>query len=91
MRPKCNATLAQKQSDPSGNYVYQWWFYFRTTGDVKSALNYTNLHMGGGNLLFADGHAKWKKSTAMRSSDFGLTPDHALIPSEWNNSWNNAF
>lgn len=91
MRPMCTSPLAQKQADPAGNFNYKWWFYPRDTNDVNSTLNYTNMHMGGGNLLFADGHAKWRKSGAMRSSDFGLNPDHALIPGEWNIIWTNAF
>ena len=35
------------------------------------------MHQGGGNLLFCDGHAKWRQYTAIRSSDFGLKPDQA--------------
>ena len=38
---------------------------------------YSNLHFDGGNFLFADGHAKWRKYQSLRSSDFGLTPDQA--------------
>jgi prepilin-type N-terminal cleavage/methylation domain-containing protein/prepilin-type processing-associated H-X9-DG protein len=91
MRPMCAATIAQKQANPDGNFTYKWWFYPRDTSNVNSAINYTNIHMGGGNLLYSDGHAKWKKSPSMRSADFGLSPDHALIPSEWNNNWTNAF
>ena len=30
-------------------------------------------HNQGGNLLYADGHAKWTKRDAMRYSDFGAT------------------
>lgn len=37
--------------------------------------NYSNNHFGGGNLLFSDGHAKWRSYTTLRSGDFGLTPD----------------
>jgi prepilin-type N-terminal cleavage/methylation domain-containing protein/prepilin-type processing-associated H-X9-DG protein len=36
---------------------------------------YTNIHQGGGNLVFGDGHAKFRTLFSMRSSDFGLTPD----------------
>ncbi|MES2464060.1 MAG: DUF1559 domain-containing protein [Armatimonadota bacterium] len=96
MRPLCTATLAQKQTSPDGNYVYRWWFYPRDTNNVNSAINYTNIHMGGGNLLYSDGHAKWKKSPSMRSMDFGLIGssdglDHPLKPAEWNIDWKNAF
>lgn len=36
---------------------------------------YNSTHQEGGNLLFVDGHAKWRKTRAMRSSHFGLQPD----------------
>src|SRR5207244_13577712 len=39
--------------------------------------DYSNQHMSGGNLVFADGHAKWRRYTAIRSSGFGLLPDVA--------------
>ncbi len=51
MRPQCTATIAQKQESPNGNFNYRWWFYPRVTSKVNSAMNYTNVHMGGGNLL----------------------------------------
>ena len=91
MRPMCTATIPQKQATPDGNFTYKWWFYLRVPGDLASAFNYTNIHAGGGNILFADGHAKWRKSTSMRSKDFGLNPDRALVPSEWDMTWTNAF
>ena len=33
---------------------------------------YSDLHFDGGNLLYADGHAKWKKHAAICGSEFGL-------------------
>ena len=36
---------------------------------------YNHNHNGGGNLLFCDGHAKWRASTSVRSGEFGLLPD----------------
>jgi prepilin-type N-terminal cleavage/methylation domain-containing protein/prepilin-type processing-associated H-X9-DG protein len=35
---------------------------------------YDNRHNQGANLLYSDGHAKWKKKAAILISDFGLTP-----------------
>lgn len=32
---------------------------------------YSDRHMQGGNLLFCDGHAKWRKKVAIKFSDFG--------------------
>lgn len=33
---------------------------------------YSGIHFDGGNLLFADGHAKWRKQASICASDFGL-------------------
>ena len=51
---------------------YGYWHYWDGTAE-----NYSNVHFEGGNLIFADGHVKWRKYTTLRSSDFGLTPDEA--------------
>jgi prepilin-type processing-associated H-X9-DG protein len=40
----------------------------------------TNIHHGGGNLVFADGHAKYRTLMSMRSSDFGLQPNWGVDP-----------
>lgn len=37
-------------------------------------VNYNNLHMDGGNLLFADGHVKFRKHSATCVADYGLDP-----------------
>jgi prepilin-type N-terminal cleavage/methylation domain-containing protein/prepilin-type processing-associated H-X9-DG protein len=36
--------------------------------------HYSILHENGGNLLFGDGHADYRKGKALRSRDFGLLP-----------------
>lgn len=33
----------------------------------------SDMHFDGGNLLFADGHAKWRKESTICAADFGLT------------------
>jgi prepilin-type N-terminal cleavage/methylation domain-containing protein len=33
---------------------------------------YSDIHFDGGNLIFADGHAKWRRKTSICASDFGL-------------------
>jgi prepilin-type N-terminal cleavage/methylation domain-containing protein/prepilin-type processing-associated H-X9-DG protein len=33
---------------------------------------YSNNHMEGSNMLFADGHVKWRKQSSICASDFGL-------------------
>jgi prepilin-type N-terminal cleavage/methylation domain-containing protein/prepilin-type processing-associated H-X9-DG protein len=42
--------------------------------------NLCNAHLGGGNLVFVDGHAEYKKYARLRSSDFGLIPDELYQP-----------
>jgi prepilin-type N-terminal cleavage/methylation domain-containing protein/prepilin-type processing-associated H-X9-DG protein len=39
---------------------------------------YDNMHFDGGNLLFCDGHVKWKKRDALTSCDFGGYSDPGL-------------
>jgi prepilin-type N-terminal cleavage/methylation domain-containing protein/prepilin-type processing-associated H-X9-DG protein len=51
-------------------------------------------HAAGGNLLFADGHVRWKRQEALRSGDFGLTPpDDAPTydPLDYWKAWSAAF
>jgi prepilin-type N-terminal cleavage/methylation domain-containing protein/prepilin-type processing-associated H-X9-DG protein len=40
-------------------------------------LFYDYSHQEGGNLLYCDGHAKWKKKVAIRFSDFGADPKYS--------------
>jgi len=50
---------------------YSYWHSFYPTDGREQ---YSNLHDGGGDLLFADGHAEYRKGKALRSGDFGLLP-----------------
>jgi prepilin-type N-terminal cleavage/methylation domain-containing protein/prepilin-type processing-associated H-X9-DG protein len=52
--------------------LYQDWWFANPAAPI--GLAYSSLHKEGGNLIFADGHAKWKKASALRSGDFGLVP-----------------
>jgi prepilin-type processing-associated H-X9-DG protein len=52
--------------------VYQWWHWEK---GIEKKEQFSNLHMNGGNLLFTDGHAKYKHHKNIRSRDFGLVPD----------------
>jgi prepilin-type processing-associated H-X9-DG protein len=65
---RCTAFLRPRWT---GGNNYSWWRYEREPGKN----NYTTIHMEGGNLVFADGHAKWRKGQSMRSGMFGLVPD----------------
>jgi len=49
---------------------YTWWHDRQTYGIEL----YSIIHSKGGNLLFSDGHAEYRKNAALRSKDFGLTP-----------------
>ena len=68
MRPICN------RGTPCGTpkATYSAWFY-QTGADTLATGFYDNLHTHGGNLLYADGHAKWRPLTSLRAADFGLT------------------
>jgi prepilin-type N-terminal cleavage/methylation domain-containing protein/prepilin-type processing-associated H-X9-DG protein len=55
--------------------VYGAWHYTSPIGE-----GYSNLHMQGGNFVFADGHAKYRRYRALRSGDFGLVPDELWSP-----------
>jgi prepilin-type N-terminal cleavage/methylation domain-containing protein/prepilin-type processing-associated H-X9-DG protein len=63
--------------DVGGN-KFQYWHYLDDQKVSRGGAldeDYSNQHMSGGNLVFADGHAKWRRYMAIRSSDFGLIPD----------------
>ena len=42
--------------------------------------NLCNAHEEGGNLVFVDGHAEYRKYRKLQSGDFGLTPDELYQP-----------
>jgi prepilin-type N-terminal cleavage/methylation domain-containing protein/prepilin-type processing-associated H-X9-DG protein len=48
--------------------LWCWW------GIPDNRPGYSNVHMEGGNFVYVDGHAKYKKNSALRSGDFGLFP-----------------
>jgi prepilin-type N-terminal cleavage/methylation domain-containing protein/prepilin-type processing-associated H-X9-DG protein len=55
--------------------TYQAWHYVSPVGE-----GYSSLHMEGGNLVFVDGHAKYRKYRSLRSGEFGLDPDQLWSP-----------
>ncbi len=62
---------AQLRPAPVGNgATFTAWHYTSPIGE-----GYSNLHQGGGNFVFNDGHVKFKHHLALRSGDFGLVPD----------------
>jgi prepilin-type N-terminal cleavage/methylation domain-containing protein/prepilin-type processing-associated H-X9-DG protein len=48
----------------TGNY--QFWLIRNNLG------SYSSVHMDGGNLLFCDGHVKWRKQNSIAAREFGL-------------------
>ena len=62
---------AQLRPAPVGSgATFTAWHYTSPIGE-----GYSNLHQGGGNFVFEDGHVKFKHHLALRSGDFGLVPD----------------
>jgi len=55
---------------------YSYWHFDQ--GLPKNTEQYCNVHMGGGNLVFVDGHTKYRSYKQLRSADFGLTPDDGI-------------
>jgi prepilin-type N-terminal cleavage/methylation domain-containing protein/prepilin-type processing-associated H-X9-DG protein len=55
--------------------TYYYWHFPRVAGAPSYVPNYTNVHNEGGNILFNDGHAKFRRGLSMRSREYGLTPD----------------
>jgi prepilin-type N-terminal cleavage/methylation domain-containing protein/prepilin-type processing-associated H-X9-DG protein len=62
----------------SGETKYWAWHY--TAGGKE---RYSNAHMGGGNVVYADGHAMWRAGTSLRSGDFGLIPATDTWQTDW--------
>ena len=66
--------------------TYQEWHMWANSGVDQSFLsqemreNLSNVHFAGGNLVFADGHAEYRKYVDLRSGHFGLTPDEPYEP-----------
>ena len=60
-----------------GQYMY-WHYTDPLNGNIE---NYCNTHDAGGNLLFCDGHAEYRKIKALRSRDFGLVPGNMDVSS----------
>src|SRR5438874_10482293 len=52
---------------------YSWWHWNLGSGQGAGRVEqYNNVHSEGGNLVFVDGHARYRPFRQLRSSDFGL-------------------
>jgi len=69
-----NVSYQRPRSNASGT-SFDAWLILSATG------TYSNNHFGGGNLLFADGHAKWKLQNSICARDFGLNSNACGIAS----------
>jgi len=64
---------------------FEQWHMYESQADSPSFLtsykteNLSNVHNQGGNLIYVDGHAEYKKYLKLRSSDFGLLPDEPYV------------
>jgi prepilin-type N-terminal cleavage/methylation domain-containing protein/prepilin-type processing-associated H-X9-DG protein len=56
---------------------YTYWHY---SADPNSN-DFSNRHFSGGNLLFADGHVKWRTFASLRAWEFGLSTYGSTTPS----------
>ncbi len=54
---------------------YQYWHWDQGPEKIEQ---YNNVHSNGANLVYVEGHAKYKAFKAIRSSDFGLVPDDGI-------------
>ena len=79
--------------------TYHEWHMWANTGVHDSFITYymrenlSNNHNQGGNLIFCDGHAEYRKYWRLRSSDFGLLPDELYQPTraQTDKMWLPAF
>jgi prepilin-type N-terminal cleavage/methylation domain-containing protein/prepilin-type processing-associated H-X9-DG protein len=58
-----------KYPDPSMTTNLGWHEWLDGTAATEQL---SRLHFDGGNLLFCDGHVKWKSGASLRAKDFGL-------------------
>lgn len=74
------ATIMVQEYDERHNYAYLRPSRVGGSGANKDqfqywipAAPYSSVHMDGGNLLFSDGHVKWRKQSSLCAADWGLT------------------
>jgi len=79
--------------------TYRQWHMYASKANHPSYLSkeprehLSNAHFEGGNLIFADGHAEYKKYSYLRSSDFGLLPNelYESTAEQSMKAWDPAF
>ncbi|MBI3415122.1 MAG: type II secretion system protein [Verrucomicrobia bacterium] len=82
LRPwKLNPAVDNSKSE------YTWWQDRQTYGFQL----YSFIHTKGGNLLFTDGHAQYRKNSTLRSREFGLTPGEDTTAAASTKNYRAAF
>src|SRR6185295_15843678 len=92
-------TRTDSAFDGNSPTTYQEWHMWASYSTHESFVsktfreNLSNAHSSGGNLVFVDGHAEYKKYLKLRTGDFGLTPDnpHPANGREDGRSYQSAF
>jgi prepilin-type N-terminal cleavage/methylation domain-containing protein/prepilin-type processing-associated H-X9-DG protein len=87
-RLKWNWSWVQPNLTDPRKGIYQNWHW--NLGIRRGLEEHSNLHFGGGNFVYADGHAKYKLVNNLRSRDFGLVPDDG-IEADANKKYTAAF
>jgi prepilin-type N-terminal cleavage/methylation domain-containing protein/prepilin-type processing-associated H-X9-DG protein len=76
------------------NAARQFPFLMKGLGYAQWYWQTSQNHAAGGNLLFVDGHVRWRRQESLRSRDFGLDPpDDAPTydPNDYWKTWSAAF
>jgi prepilin-type processing-associated H-X9-DG protein len=69
------------RTHPTRN-TYQYWHHIDCTQNPpgKDCETYANVHFEGSNLIFCDGHVVFRRYRALKTTDFGLTPELTYEP-----------
>ena len=72
--------------------TYTYWHYTDTIQVVPgSPEHYSSIHEAGGNLIFLDGHAEYRKGLNLKSGDFGLIPANDTWTTTFTQNYQGAF
>jgi prepilin-type N-terminal cleavage/methylation domain-containing protein/prepilin-type processing-associated H-X9-DG protein len=79
-----NAAQMRPTLDSDGLYRYWTWDHYNVTKEYSTVHGGgTNLGRdGGGNIVFADSHAKFRKASSIKAKEFGLAEPNTQTPSE---------
>ncbi len=94
--PQDRSDAALEGLTPNTYHEWHMWASLSTHDSFISSYmreNLCNVHDEGGNLVFVDGHAEYKKYRRLHSADFGLNPDELYQPTaaQTDRVWQPAF